>query len=86
MFLLLLLAPDIFMVGYLKNTKLGATLYNLGHTFLLGLLLMLLGMLGNNLTLIQVGLIFIAHVGMDRFLGFGLKYPTHFKDTHIQKV
>ncbi|RKQ33951.1 DUF4260 family protein [Oceanobacillus halophilus] len=36
--------------------------------------------------LIIVGLIWTAHIGMDRMIGFGLKYPTAFKDTHIQRI
>lgn len=86
LFALLLLTPDISMIGYLKDKKLGAITYNLGHNYLLGLPLIFGGIIFENQLLTQLGLIFTSHVGMDRMLGFGLKYASHFKDTHLQKV
>jgi hypothetical protein len=75
------------MVGYLKDKELGALLYNLVHNYALALLLTALGVLiANNNTVSLIGIILIAHVGLDRALGYGLKYSTNFKDTHIQKV
>jgi len=87
MFLLLLLVPDVFMVGYIINNKIGAYLYNFAHTYTTPLLLLLAGntiLVNNNLTMIS--LIWLAHIGMDRMLGYGLKYQSGFKDTHIQKI
>lgn len=86
MFLLLLLAPDVFMIGYMINNKIGAYLYNVAHTYTTPLLLLLAGNIisMNNLTMIS--LIWLAHIGMDRMLGYGLKYASGFKDTHIQNI
>lgn len=86
LFALLLLTPDLSMIGYLKNKKFGAITYNLSHNYVLALLLVLQGFVLQNLLITQLGLILAAHVGMDRMLGFGLKYPSNFKDTHLQKV
>jgi hypothetical protein len=86
LFVALFLWPDLFMLGYLANAKLGARLYNLVHTDALPLALA-----GASLGLRQSGLlafalIWLAHIGGDRALGYGLKYPTFFKDTHLQRV
>ena len=86
LFALLILVPDVSMLGYLKNKKLGAITYNLGHNYILSLLLVLTGIIMDKQFVTQLGLILTAHVGMDRFMGYGLKYPSHFKDTHLQKV
>ncbi|MDP3941041.1 MAG: DUF4260 domain-containing protein [bacterium] len=85
-FLILLLTPDISMVGYIKNTRLGAVTYNIVHNYALGIIVSGIGLLVGNTFFTSLGLILLAHVGIDRFLGFGLKYPTHFKETHLQKV
>jgi hypothetical protein len=86
LFILLILLPDISMVGYIKNKKLGAFIYNLVHNYILGLVIILIAMSLQNILVLEIGVILLAHVGMDRFFGFGLKYPSQFKDTHIQKL
>jgi hypothetical protein len=86
LFAILILAPDLSMVGYLGGPKIGASIYNLVHTLVGPLLLITFGVLTAHFTLMPYGLIWTAHVGMDRMLGFGLKYPTNFKDTHLQRV
>lgn len=85
-FLLLLLFPDLFMIGYLVNKRTGAYVYNLAHTFFTPLLLLLPGLAFASDFLTMIGFIWIAHIGMDRMVGYGLKYETDFKDTHIQRV
>lgn len=86
LFVILLFTPDISMIGYVKNTQIGAITYNLVHNYALAILVAFIGvLLGSNLV-ISLGLILLAHVGLDRLLGFGLKYPTHFKQTHLQKL
>ena len=85
-FVLFILLPDISMVGYITNTKIGAVIYNLVHTYILSIFLMFVGLLLQNHILVLSGIILLAHVGMDRFFGYGLKYPTNFTDTHLQKV
>ena len=83
----LLFVPDVSMIGYVKDKKLGAITYNLVHTYVLGLIIFFIGaIIAPHSFTSSLGLILIAHVGMDRFFGYGLKYPTGFKDTHMQKV
>ncbi len=86
LFALLLLTPDLSMIGYLKDKKIGAITYNLVHNYVLAILLVFLTLIFKNDLFIYLSLILTAHIGMDRMLGFGLKYKTNFKDTHLQKV
>lgn len=86
LFLILLLAPDISMLGYLVNQRIGALIYNVFHTYSLTIGIIIFGILFSNTTLLAVGLIWTAHIGMDRMVGYGLKYPTGFKDNHLGRV
>ena len=86
MFVLLFFVPDVSMVGYAVNTRLGATIYNLIHAYALPAVLGMAGLFTGNALLVSLSLIWFAHIGLDRWLGFGLKYPTVFKDTHLQRV
>ena len=79
----LLLVPDLFMLGYLRGNRTGAALYNLGHTFVVPLALLGLGHWTQSSGTIGVALIWIAHIGMDRAFGYGLKYNHGFKATHL---
>lgn len=85
-FALFLLAPDLSMLGYLAGPRVGARLYNLVHSYVLALLLTLVGFLGAQPALTAAGLILIAHIGLDRALGYGLKYSTAFGDTHLGRT
>lgn len=86
-FAAVVLVPDISMLGYIKNKDLGATIYNLVHNYVLAFGLMTFGyFVFQNMLVVYSGIILLAHVGIDRFMGYGLKYPSHFKDTHLQKV
>ena len=85
-FLILFLWPDIFMLGYLANVRLGASLYNLAHTEVFPLVLAGLSLTLHRTALLPFALIWMAHIGFDRMMGYGLKYPTFFKDTHLQRV
>jgi len=86
LFTLLLLAPDVSMLGYLKDVKLGALTYNAIHTYALPAMLFAVSYFtGFNLGLL-LSIIWFAHIGRDRLLGFGLKYPTEFRDTHLQRI
>lgn len=86
MFAALLLAPDLSMIGYLAGTKSGTNTYNLIHTLTAPLLFIGYSLATAHLQLLPYGLIWTAHIGLDRMLGYGLKYPTQFKDTHLQHV
>lgn len=84
--LLLILAPDLAMLGYLANKQIGATAYNIVHSTTLPIILLALGWLAGIPYLIPAGLILLAHIGMDRTVGYGLKYADDFKHTHLQEV
>ena len=84
--LVLALAPDLSMVGYAAGPPVGAAVYDAAHTTVLPLALGLVGVLADGDVAIQLALIWLVHIGADRALGYGLKYPTHFKDTHLQRV
>ncbi|MDY0407477.1 DUF4260 domain-containing protein [Virgibacillus soli] len=84
LFFLLLLVPDISMFGYLFNKKIGAFIYNLGHNLIIPFLLLIVTMTGG--LSIAFVCIWLAHICMDRSLGFGLKYGHSFKETHMQKT
>ncbi|WP_073202002.1 DUF4260 domain-containing protein [Gracilibacillus kekensis] len=85
-FFILLLSPDIFMLGYLINNKVGSMVYNFIHTLSVAILIFLIGIFLSNSIFLAAGLILSSHIGMDRMFGYGLKYPTHFKDTHLNRV
>lgn len=82
----LILTPDIGMLGYLVNTKLGAITYNLFHHKGLAIGLYLIGAYMGNSMLMLVGIILFGHSAMDRFFGYGLKYPDNFKNTHLGQI
>ncbi|MRG86108.1 DUF4260 domain-containing protein [Salinibacillus xinjiangensis] len=86
MFFLLLLTPDLSMLGYFINQMQGAVIYNIFHSYFIPFLVILIGIWISYSILLAVGLIWTAHIGMDRMIGYGLKYPTDFKDTHLQRV
>jgi len=86
LFGVLFLTPDLFMLGYVFNVRLGAGMYNAGH-FLLGPLVVA----GVSLWLgwgvgLAVAIIWFSHISFDRALGYGFKYPTTFQDTHLQHL
>ncbi len=86
LFFVLLLVPDITMAGYVINRKIGALVYNMGHSFILPLLLAGCYLYMSKDYLLLLSIIWIAHIFMDRLFGFGLKYQNSFNETHIQKL
>jgi hypothetical protein len=74
------------MLGYLAGPRVGALSYDLAHTYVGPVALAVIGILGGSDVAVQVALVWLAHIGVDRLLGYGLKYPTGFKDTHLQRV
>lgn len=79
----LFLAPDLSMLGYLVGPRLGSRAYNLVHTYTLPLGVGALGAWADGTLVLQAVAIWIAHIGVDRLAGYGLKYETGFKDTHL---
>jgi hypothetical protein len=83
---LLFFTPDFSMLGYVASKKVGAAFYNLAHTYTAPLLLLLVFWLGGRTSDAWLALVWLAHIGFDRLIGYGLKYETAFKDTHLQRV
>ncbi|MGD2057600.1 MAG: DUF4260 domain-containing protein [Anaerolineales bacterium] len=81
--LLMLLAPDIGMLGYLFNTQVGAISYNLLHHKGIAIGLYLLGILVMSPILQMIGLIMFGHSSLDRVFGYGLKFKDAFQHTHL---
>lgn len=86
MFAILFLVPDLSIAAYLANPKLGAEIYNAAHTTIGPIAVTSIGIVTGWNGLAAAGLIWAAHVGFDRALGFGLKYPTAFGDTHLGRI
>jgi hypothetical protein len=86
LFIALLLVPDLSMLGYLLGVRIGAVCYNVAHTLALPLIAAGAALASDHKVWLPFLAIWIAHIGMDRMLGYGLKYPTAFKDTHLQRV
>lgn len=86
LFGLLLLAPDMSMVGYLRNPSSGASIYNLGHSLIGPGLLLGWAALAYSSLLFALGAIWLAHVGVDRLAGYGLKYSDGFDHTHLGMI
>ncbi|WP_370400996.1 DUF4260 domain-containing protein [Sulfitobacter sp. JB4-11] len=86
MFALLILVPDLAMLGYLAGKRAGALSYNLAHSTLIPWALLGLAYWTASPLMIHLGLIWMAHIGLDRAIGYGLKYASGFKDTHLARV
>jgi len=82
----LLLAPDLSIAGYLGGPALGALTYNLAHNLVTALGLVAIGWFMALAPVALFGAVLLAHVGMDRTLGYGLKLPTDFRDTHLGRI
>jgi hypothetical protein len=86
LFVVLLLVPDLSILGYLRGVRLGTICYNLVHTLTGPFLLIGCAYLTRSLWLLPYALIWTAHIGLDRMLGFGLKHPSGFRDTHLGRM
>lgn len=82
----LLFVPDLFMAGYAASHRVGALVYDLGHSYPAPALLGAAALMTGSPLWQGVALVWFAHIGMDRALGYGLKYETHFKDTHLGRI
>jgi hypothetical protein len=80
---LLFFSPDISMLGYLINTRIGAYTYNLFHHRAVALSLVAIGLYLNNELLTAIGILLFAHSSFDRMMGYGLKFTDDFKHTHL---
>ena len=82
----LLLAPDLSMAGYLGGPRLGALTYNAAHNLVLALAALGVGWWLGVAWLVLLRAALVAHVGGDRALGYGLKLPSDFRDTHLGRI
>lgn len=86
LFVLLFLAPDLSMLGYVAGPRTGAVSYNLFHTYVLPGLVAAVGLLAGSPLVVSLALVWFAHIGFDRMVGYGLKYPPGFFDTHLHRL
>jgi hypothetical protein len=84
LFALLFLVPDLSFLGFLAGPRLGAASYNALHTYMGPLALAAVFLLAG--VPVAIPLIWMAHIGFDRLLGYGLKYPSGFSDTHLGRI
>lgn len=82
-FALLFFVPDLSFAGYLAGTRVGAISYNIAHSLIGAFVILTAGVLLSVPLAITVGIIWLAHIGFDRALGYGLKYSTGFRFTHL---
>ena len=86
LYVLLFLVPDLSFLAYLSDSRFGAMVYNAAHSYMAPVTLMTLGFgFASPLTL-SIALIWLAHIGFDRTLGYGLKYSAGFGFTHLGRI
>jgi hypothetical protein len=83
LFAILFLAPDLSFLGFLAGPRIGAYAYDALHTTIGPLALLAIGFFAETDLAIAIGLIWLAHVGLDRVLGYGLRYPGNIIVTHL---
>ena len=86
LFLVLILVPDLSMLGYLKGKRTGAATYNVAHTYASPIALLGVGILLNFGLATALALIWITHIAVDRALGYGLKSSEGFSVTHLGRI
>lgn len=85
-FALFFFTPDLSFFGYLAGSEVGAVSYNVAHSFIGALAILAVGALMSVPVAITAGIIWVAHIGFDRALGYGLKYSTGFGFTHLGRI
>lgn len=85
-FAALFLVPDLSMLGYLAGRRVGAVAYNSGHSYVAPALLAAVAFALASKAMLLGAAIWVAHIGFDRMMGYGLKYATAFGDTHLGRV
>jgi len=83
MFAVLLLAPDAGILGYAAGARAGAVTYNLMHTYAVPVAMVAVAVSADRPLVVAIGLIWLVHIGLDRALGYGLKYDDAFGHTHL---
>ncbi|MDR6535671.1 DUF4260 domain-containing protein [Variovorax soli] len=85
-FAMLFLLPDLSFLGYLAGPRVGAAAYNAAHSYIGPVALLTSGLVGERPAVLAFGLIWAAHIGLDRALGYGLKYGSEFGATHLGRI
>lgn len=85
-FVLLFFTIDLFMLGYLADPRVGAAVYNFGHSYIVPVIGLAIAFVWDDSLVLAFTLIWIGHIGLDRALGYGLKLPTSFHDTHLGPI
>jgi uncharacterized protein DUF4260 len=80
------LLPDLTAAGYLHGPRLGSYLYNAGHVTPIPAVVAAVGWWQGNSLVLALGVIWLAHIGLDRALGYGLKYEDSFQHTHLGRI
>ena len=83
---ILFLAPDLSFAGYLAGPKAGAIIYNAAHSYMAPMALMTTGFTLSSPLVLSIAMIWLAHIGIDRALGYGLKYQAGFAFTHLGRI
>ena len=83
---LLFLAPDLSFAGYMAGPRFGAIVYNAAHSYMAPMALMTAGLAPGSPLPLSIAMIWLAHIGIDRALGYGLKYTTGFGFTHLGRI
>ena len=86
LFAALWIVPDLSMIGYWAGPRLGANCYNTVHSYLLPVALTISAFSLHQTVLLPFALIWFNHIGVDRLLGYGLKYPSAFGFTHLSRL
>ena len=84
LFAALWLIPDLFMLGYLAGPRFGSYCYNAVHTYTGPIGLAGIALISRHMELLPYAYIWFHHIGLDRLLGYGLKYPYGFAGTHLK--
>src|SRR5437764_485439 len=83
---ILFLVPDLSFAGYLAGPRIGAIVYNAAHSYLAPVALMTTGFAVTSPLTLSIAMIWLAHIGIDRALGYGLKYAQGFGFTHLGRI
>lgn len=83
---ILFLAPDLSFAAYLADPKTGAIVYNVAHSYMAPVALMTSGFALASPLVLSIAMIWLAHIGIDRALGYGLKYAAGFGFTHLGRI
>jgi Domain of unknown function (DUF4260) len=85
-YVILFLVPDISIAGYLSGPKFGAMIYNAMHSYMAPMTMMVTGFGTASPLVLSIAIIWLAHIGIDRAFGFGLKYSAGFGFTHLGRI